>query len=279
MAEESLDQKLGEEETQKEETSAEEQQTQQQAPEQETHKQEQMSQKETKDTLDSVLSQEEKENYLNKYVGDGKKYKSVDELAKSYAHAEAFINTLKKEKEEMESEMEQLRESSKLVEDFKEAQKEEKEDVDIDSKVQEALEKEKKKERELNNRKTLKQILLDNFDDESKAVETINSFTRNDPSRKELFDRLVTTDPQAAAKMLGVDTKQQEQPTQKTNTTLKEGSAKGTSVTDGLLPITWSEARKVRQEDTQKYKSHSFQQKLHLASLEAEKQGINFFNT
>lgn len=121
---------------------------------------------------------------------------------------------------------------------------------------------------------------MDNFDDESKAVEAINSFTRNDPSRKEIFDKLVSTDPKAAAKLIGVDTaSSQEQPEKQKNTTLKDGTARGTNVADGVLPITWSDARKVRQEDPVKYKSHNFQQKLHLASLEAEKQGINFFNT
>lgn len=36
-------------------------------------------------------------NYLEQYVGDGKKYASVDELAKAYAHSDQFINQLKNE--------------------------------------------------------------------------------------------------------------------------------------------------------------------------------------
>lgn len=36
-------------------------------------------------------------NYLDQYVGEGKKYATVDELAKAYAHSDRFIDQLKSE--------------------------------------------------------------------------------------------------------------------------------------------------------------------------------------
>lgn len=238
----------------------------------------QMDREEVSKTLDSVLSSEQKAEYLKKYVGEGKKYKSVEDLAKSYAHAEQFIRTLKKEKEEMEQEMEHLREAAKLVKEFEEEQKLN-QDVDIDSKIQEALQKEKQKEIAMKNRLTLKQMLLDHFKDESKAVEAIENFTRSDPSRQELFYKLIDIDPNSVAKLLGINDNQQKVTSRKFDTTFGEGSAERTSVASGVLPITWSEARKVRTNDPAKYKSHNFQQLLHKSAIEAEKQGIDFFKT
>ena len=265
MAEESLDQKL---ETTEEDKASEEKETQ--ANEQSVEAQK------AHDTLDSVLSAEEKENYLNKYVGEGKKYRSVEDLAKSYAHAEAFINTLKREKEEMEEEMERLKEASKLVKEIEEENSNENEN-EIESKISEAIRKERQKEREIENKKFLKQTLLDSFKDENKAVEAINNFINNDSTKREIFNKLAAADPKAALKLIGVDNPQQTKTS--INTTMKENSAVGNSVVDAVIPITWSEARRIRREDPTTYKSHSFQQKLHRAALEAEKQGINFFNT
>ena len=151
--------------------------------------------------------------------------------------------------------------------------------IDIDSKVQEALQKEKQKEMELQNRQKLKNILLEHFKDENKAVETINRFINNDPNRKKVFNELAAIDPNAAAKLLGIDSPNQQQARPKVNTTLGEQQASSNSIGSGVLPITWSQAREIRKSDPVRYKSHKFQSLLHKAALEAEKQGINFFNT
>lgn len=274
MEEKSLDQEL---ETTGEDKTSEEKETQtnEKSVEAQTNEQSVEAQK-AHDTLDSVLSAEEKENYLNKYVGEGKKYRNIEDLAKSYAHAEAFINTLKKEKEEMEEEMERLREASKIVKELEEENKNESE-KEIENRISEAIRKEREREREIENKKLLKQILLDSFKDEQKAVKAVSDFIGSDPIKKEVFNKLAASDPKAASKLLGIDNPQQTKIN--TNTTIKEGSAVGNSVVDAVIPITWSEAKRVRREDPTTYKSHSFQQKLHRAALEAEKQGINFFNT
>lgn len=253
----------------------------QQEPKQETkveQPQQEMTKQEVNASLDSIFTEEEKAEYLSKYVGEGKKYRRVEDLAKAYAHSEQFIRTLKQEKAEIEEEVERLREAAKLVKDL---EKETKQDnnIDIDSKVQEALQKEKQKEMELQNRQKLKNILLEHFKDENKAVETINRFINNDPNRKKVFNELAAIDPNAAAKLLGIDSPNQQQARPKVNTTLGEQQASSNSIGSGVLPITWSQAREIRKSDPVRYKSHKFQSLLHKAALEAEKQGINFFNT
>lgn len=45
------------------------------------------------------------QNYLDQFVGEGKKYASVDELAKGMAHAQAFIETLKSDNEFLKNDL------------------------------------------------------------------------------------------------------------------------------------------------------------------------------
>ena len=56
-------------------------------------------------------------DYLTELVGEGKKYKDATELAKAYANADQFIETLKSEKHTLEEEYNGFKLKAKTVED------------------------------------------------------------------------------------------------------------------------------------------------------------------
>ena len=55
--------------------------------------------------MDDQTQLENSSDYLEQFVGEGKKYKSVEELAKGYANADKFIESLKSYNEDLKTEV------------------------------------------------------------------------------------------------------------------------------------------------------------------------------
>lgn len=247
--------------------------------------------------LDSASDRNELDEYLNMYVGEGKKYKNVKELAKAYANADVFIETLKREKQELAEEIKQEREKYKTLADILNNLQSIKEESTTDDTITD----EKNKSLDINNIKQVvkkileeetkerqvkelklktKQKLIEAFGSEQVAADKLYKFVQDNPAKKQVVELLSITDPDSLVKLI-----KDSEPT--TKDTIKENVATPTShsvktnsdMHTGVLPITWSEARRIRKENPQLYRTHKFQQLLHRAALEAQKNGINFYNT
>jgi hypothetical protein len=243
--------------------------------------------------VDSASNSSELDSYLNLYVGEGKKYKTVADLAKAYANADVFIETLKREKREVEEELQAEREKFKsladvldvfgkkeVVEKPKQESTPKQTEQNLEEVVRQVLAKEAQQQEVVKKKQETKQRLLEAFGSEDKAAEKINSFIKDNPNKKSVVEILATTDPDALIKLLK-DEEGNTQPTQQKQVTPTLGgkSASAGTNTSGVLPITWSEARRIRKENPSYYKTHKFQKMLHEAALVAQKQGIDFYRT
>lgn len=244
--------------------------------------------------LDSASDKSELDEYLNMYVGEGKKYKDVKELAKAYANADVFIETLKREKRDLERELQEERDKYKTLADVldslnsnalntsvnkKEISNENKnKEEDIYTVVKKVLDEERQQYEIQQKKLQTKEKLIQAFGDEKTAAEKIQQFVKDNPAKKSVVEILATTDPDALIKLIN-DQPQQQQEQKKFSPTVGGKSASNDSIAKGVLPITWSEARRIRKENPQYYRSHKFQQLLHRAALEAQKQGIDFYRT
>lgn len=232
---------------------------------------------------------ETREEYLSRLVGEGKKYKDVEELAKAYYNLNMFAETLKREKREIENEFNKEKERAKTIEEILELVKEsgtqdvikepvEQQKEDIEKKIAKAIElKEQERMRKEMYNKTL-QRLREEFGSEKQAFEYIQKYIGKDKNKQAVINQLGMTDPEGLIALI------RPYATQKTDgvaTPSGETSYRvnaDTNKTAGL-PITWSEANKIRKEKPEVYYSGSFQSKLHQAASIAEARGIDFFNT
>lgn len=147
--------------------------------------------------MDDVNTGED-QSPLNLLVGEGKKFKTVEDLAKSKLAADDFINTLKTEKEGLESELTRLRVE---VEKAKKTTTSETPNTTQSSVTEESLqalvdkvvsERERTKQRTIN-LSDAKKYLIDNFGD--KAEDTLNDQAKSMGVTKEKLLEIASDTP------------------------------------------------------------------------------------
>lgn len=218
-------------------------------------------------------------NYVEQYVGEGKPFTSPDEalpgLAKKAYNADSFIETLKAEKRELESQLTkyqskednldtivsllQAKEEPKLEEPIKE----EKEEVNTQP-TQPSL------DVALAQREFAK-MAVDTFGSAVEAGKAIKEYVNNDPGRQTLVNTLMQTDPNALLKIVN---KPVEKEPETFNPTAK------TALTTGSTPAlqtTWAEQQKLMKENPRAYRSPENQRKLQQSVDAAKAAGIDFF--
>jgi len=222
-------------------------------------------------------------DFISQYVGEDKKYKNTEELAKAYDHLNRFAETLKHENKEYSAQLQEQQTRSKTIDEVIDyiktttpTETTNETPPDFDKLISQKLQERDIQAREIEIQNKSKELLISTFGDEGKAAEAVNTYISNDPNKKNLVMILGKTDPEGLARLLNVSTENKEQsivsPTMhSTKTTTSQGV--------GALPLTWTEATRVRKEDPKRYRSHAFQRSLHQAAAVAEKEGINFYKT
>jgi len=256
----------------------------------------------------SEEKQIEGQEYLSQFVGEGKKYKSVEDLAKAYANADNFIETMKIENKAAKHELEELRKKAEKTQEVdqivamlrgKQSSDEGSDDADTFTKEksqQKAAPSEeeianvvtKLMEQKENEKKTLEQKrqieenqkkaweILSKSEEEGgygsieAAKRAVREAIEANPSRKEIINQLGSYDPETLAPFLRtlIPNKGKE---------YIPGDDSKLSVSqpssfDGQL--TWKKAKQIKKENPRLYKSVKFQQQMHQA---AAKLGDDFF--
>lgn len=233
------------------------------------------------------------EEYLQEIVGEGKKFSSIEEAAKALAkkavHADSFIETLKKEKSDLEIEYERVKAqqltAEQIVERLNKFEKKSDDYGDDDQKrsgmdslteekVQEIIAREKAKWNEDTKReekdKLARKVLLEAFENnEEEMSKALYSYAGDDENKRALVVNLGHTDPMGLVKLIKGSV---EKETFTDPMRSRGGMAPPSGVTSSL---TWSEAKRIKRESPGKYASLGFQKKL----LEAQNTNPNFFNT
>lgn len=136
---------------------------------------------------------EPSDSFLDKYVGEGKKYKDVEELAKAYEHANNFIPTLKADMEALkEFTLEQLASRADASKTNQQnpsndpndrddppknpadvAPPKEGKEVDLNERIKQALEERDQEQRLKKNAQITEEAMLKHFGSKEAAVEAI----------------------------------------------------------------------------------------------------------
>ena len=232
------------------------------------------------------------QNYLDTFVGDGKKYSSAEDLAKAYSHADRHIVTL-------EDKLDETQDTNKILNEvLSELRKEEPtteeeapgtepaassdtvRDEGVDDKIAKALERnELIKQAKVNSAATM-QLLVSHYGTKGDTITAIKTLVGEDTVLRNTIDHLGNTNPQMAFRAITGQDVPKTIPGPNTPGMNKEPSDPIAVKPAGIKTnLTWKEAMKLRKEDPRKYKSPKFQKELVDAATEYQDAGLDFHIT
>jgi hypothetical protein len=210
------------------------------------------------------------DNPLEELVGDGKKYKTVEELAKAYKNADQFIETLKTEKRTAEEQYHDAISKSKSIEEILAALNETKttivekptqtqEPVDVKGEVAKVM-----AEREAAAAKKatadaswLKLATL--YGDLDKARVAVTEYVGGDPVKAKLIETLGSTNPDEMVKFMS----SMKGPVE---TFTDDGSGSQADPNGIPAALTWKLAKDIKKNNPRLFNSMKFQTALHSAA-------------
>lgn len=146
------------------------------------------------------------------YVGEGKKYKSVEDALKSVPHAQSHIQTLEEKLAAAEAELAKRRTAEELLEDIKQGVQQPgttipKVDLSTDAVseiVRTALQQEKIAEKQRNNVNSVAENFISTFGDKAKAQEAYEKIAQENGLTVGQLNNLAATSPDAVLKLAGI---------------------------------------------------------------------------
>lgn len=229
--------------------------------------------------LGAELETSLQENPLGELVGDGKKYKSIDDLAKAYKNADQFIETLKREKQELESKYSTLSTQSKTVEEILAALQTDEPTIrpqeptaptpviptpvvapEIKPEdIRRALDTMKKQEEIKENQQKAWEGLAKLFGTEDAAKEVIKGIIQADPLKQNVINELGSLDPEGLVIYMSRFKKQDE-------TFSPDNNSRVPFPSENATQLTWKKAEEIRKGNKKMYDSAAFQAMLEKAA-------------
>jgi hypothetical protein len=231
-------------------------------------------------------TQEEHQNYLELLVGEGKKFKTVEDLAKSKLHADKHIADLQEELEELRQHKSTMDEVLAELRKSKPTQVEPDpatvaapvpvKGEDVTKIVDEHLSAREKQKLFRDNTYGLMTKLIEKYGSKEEAAKAVAAFHQNKEHLKQMLDNLGGTDPDEAFALITNRTPAGA-PAVISNTPGAGNRASADSVVASVSGLTWSAAKKIKKENPAYYKSKEFQDALVNAAAKAQAQGKDFF--
>ena len=226
-------------------------------------------------------------SYIDQLVGEGKKYKSTDELAKAYHHANLHIEELKTDLSEYKGGKELLNE---VLSEIRNSNEEESTETpappqapvetqiqteDVAKIVNDQFEQREALAYAQNNVDDSLKKLVGIYGSEVKVKAAVSKAIGNDKNVKDVIDNLSRTNPDTLFKLITgiVPTSEVDV----SNTTAINNSSGGVPAFEGVL--TWDKCREIRKDNPRLYKSVEFRKQMEVAAADAAERGVDFFAT
>lgn len=202
---------------------------------------------------------------LNTLVGEGKKYKTVEDLAKSRLEADAFIEQLKAEKEEIRKDLESRLSLEQSLKEIKEARgatppaKEEPASVPLDEQtieqmIERTIEARNKKKTTAANIKEADRVIVDYMaGDRVKAEAFIKGKAEELGVGMEFLMSMAANSPKAFFSLVGVEPQKQTAPASVSVKSTVNTEAKDFANMGGIKPESKAYFDKIRRENPSQY--------------------------
>lgn len=210
------------------------------------------------------------DNPLEELVGDGKKYKTVEELAKAYKNADQFIETLKTEKRTAEEQYHDAISKSKSIEEILAALNETKttivekptqtqEPVDVRGEVAKVMAERETAAKKKETADTSWSKLAELYGDLDKARVAVTEYVGGDPVKAKLIETLGSTNPDEMVKFMSSMKKPIE-------TFTDDGTPSNADPNGIPAALTWKLAKDIKKNNPRLFNSMKFQKALHSAA-------------
>lgn len=238
--------------------------------------------------VDVPAEQPRTEDVLSELVGDGKKFKSPEDLAKAKLEADKHISKIEEENAALRKKVEGLDSNYAAIL----AKLEEKKpttvsatsdaapvskpsDLDFDTLIENRLTAREQRRIAEANMAKCKELMIAAYGDVETAKQIRDEFLKTKPYMKTALDELLTTNPDAFIKEV---------------TSFKAPEAVGNLATDPVANlkniqiaaegkyITWKEANRVRREDIKRYSSPEFDKLVRESAAYYKSKGIDYYN-
>ena len=228
---------------------------------------------------------EQKEEYLNNLVGEDKKYKTADDLAKAYHHANMHIDELKSDLEEYKGGKELLNE---VLDEIRSSNTEESVETpappqatvepriqtdDVAKIVGEEFSKREQAATVANNVGVSMDKLRELYGSDTNVKVAVTKAINGDDNIKRVIDDLSKTSPDSMVKFITGIAPVDQAP--QSNTPGVDASAAPTVAFEGEL--TWAKCRELRKENPKLYNSPQFRLQIEAAANKAAERGVDFF--
>jgi predicted regulator of amino acid metabolism with ACT domain len=228
---------------------------------------------------------EQKEEYLNNLVGEDKKYKTADDLAKAYHHANMHIDELKSDLDEYKGGKELLNE---VLDEIRSSSTEESVETpappkatvepriqtdDVAKIVGEEFSKREQAATVANNVGVSMDKLRELYGSDTNVKVAVTKAINGDDNIKRVIDDLSKTSPDSMVKFITGIAPVDQIP--QSNTPGVDASAAPPVAFEGDL--TWAKCRELRKENPKLYNSPQFRLQIEAAANKAAERGIDFF--
>ena len=228
---------------------------------------------------------EQKEEYLNNLVGEDKKYKTADDLAKAYHHANMHIDELKSDLDEYKGGKELLNE---VLDEIRSSSTEESVETpappkatvepriqtdDVAKIVGEEFSKREQAATVANNVGVSMDKLRELYGSDTNVKVAVTKAINGDDNIKRVIDDLSKTSPDSMVKFITGIVPVEQDP--QSNTPGVDASAAPPVAFEGDL--TWAKCREIRKENPKLYSSPQFRLQIETAANKAAERGVDFF--
>ena len=237
------------------------------------------------EAIETKVEAKDEENFINNLVGEGKKYKDANDLAKAYHHANMHIDELKSDLDEYKGGKELLNE---VLDEIRSSNTEEREETSASLKAQvepqiqtdnvakivdEEFSKREIMAAKKANVETSMNKLREVYGSDTNIKVAVAKAIGNDGNVKRVIDDLSMTSPDSMVKFITGIVPADKTP--QSNTPAVDASTAPPVAIDGEL--TWAKCREIRKENPKLYNSPSFRSQIEAAANKASERGVDFF--
>ena len=237
------------------------------------------------EAIETKVEAKDEENFINNLVGEGKKYKDANDLAKAYHHANMHIDELKSDLDEYKGGKELLNE---VLDEIRSSNTEEREEApalpkatvepriqtdNVAKIVDEEFAKREVLAAKKANVETSMNKLREMYGSDTNVKIAVSKAIGNDGNVKRVIDDLIMTSPDSMVKFITGIVPVGNTP--QSNTPAVSTSVAPPVAYDGEL--TWAKCREIRKENPKLYNSSSFRSQIEAAANKASEKGVDFF--
>lgn len=227
------------------------------------------------------------QSYVDKYVGEGKKYKSVEELAKAYEHADAYIPKLTDElgglKEFMTAQFEQMNEKRQERQQnpldnpndraderqpAPDARPKEEKNEDIDARILKIMEERDSTNRAKQNAQLAEDVMTKHFGSREDAVKAVRNKADELGVTPQFLADMAYNSPKGLFNLMGVDPEKAPRSSNTPSPSSDVNPMVLDRVNPGAKPGTYEYYNNLRRTDPKKYNSPAVQADIMRAAQE-----------